>query len=161
MSAASAQDVVEESDKTDEPAALGESEPKNSASAQKAGESISRAGQKEERPRHKTLERWKRRGETLWAQKEDSESTAKTRMSPGKAAAIAVSAVLLAEAVLVTGHQMTRKNTVSFPGPEVTASVSEVGDIPNTAESVLIIARVKDDDGVERDIALGKFSPSV
>lgn len=165
---ASAQDTAEELDKTDEPAVPSEPEPKSGAPAQDAVEATSRANRKKERQERKAQkkqkkldEKQKRKEEKLNAQKEDPESTTKTPMSPGKAAAIAVAAVLLAEAVLVAGYQTAQKNDVSFSGPEVTASVSGVGDIPNDAESVLIIARVKGDDGVERDIALGEFSPSV
>ena len=176
---ASAQDTAEELDKTDEPAVPsepelkestvpGEPEPKSGAPAQDAVEATSRANRKKERQERKAQkkqkkldEKQKRKEEKLNAQKEDPESTTKTPMSPGKAAAIAVAAVLLAEAVLVAGYQTAQKNDVSFSGPEVTASVSGVGDIPDDAESVLIIARVKGDDGVERDIALGEFSPSV
>lgn len=176
---ASAQDTAEELDKTDEPAVPsepelkestvpGEPEPKSGAPAQDAVEATSRANRKKERQERKAQkkqkkldEKQKRKEEKLNAQKEDPESTTKTPMSPGKAAAIAVAAVLLAEAVLVAGYQTAQKNAVSFSGPEVTASVSGVGDIPDDAESVLIIARVKGDDGVERDIALGEFSPSV
>ena len=172
---ASAQDTAEELDKTDEPAVPsepelkestvpGEPEPKSGAPAQDAVEATSRANRKKERQERKAQkkqkkldEKQKRKEEKLNAQKEDPESTTKTPMSPGKAAAIAVAAVLLAEAVLVAGYQTAQKNAVSFSGPEVTASVSGVGD----AESVLIIARMKGDDGVERDIALGEFSPSV
>ena len=146
----------------------GEPEPKSGAPAQDAVEATSRANRKKERQERKAQkkqkkldEKQKRKEEKLNAQKEDPESTTKTPMSPGKAAAIAVTAVLLAEAVLVAGYQTAQKNAVSFSGPEVTASVSGVGDIPDDAESVLIIARVKGDDGVERDIALGEFSPSV
>ena len=175
----SAQDTAEELDKTDEPAVpsepelkestvQGEPEPKSGAPAQDAVEATSRANRKKERQERKAQkkqkkldEKQKRKEEKLNAQKEDPESTTKTPMSPGKAAAIAVTAVLLAEAVLVAGYQKAYKNAVSFSGPEVTASVSGVGDIPDDAESVLIIARVKGDDGVERDIALGEFSPSV
>lgn len=176
---ASAQDIAEELDKTDEPAVPsepelkestvpGEPEPKSGAPAQDAVEATLRANRKKERQERKAQkkqkkldEKQKRKEEKLNAQKEDPESTTKTPMSPGKAAAIAVAAVLLAEAVLVAGYQTAQKNAVSFSGPEVTASVSGVGDIPDDAESVLIIARVKGDDGVERDIALGEFSPSV
>lgn len=176
---ASAQDTAEELDKTDKPAVpsepelkestvQGEPEPKSGAPAQDAVEATSRANRKKERQERKAQkkqkkldEKQKRKEEKLNAQKEDPESTTKTPMSPGKAAAIAVAAVLLAEAVLVAGYQTAQKNAVSFSGPEVTASVSGVGDIPDDAESVLIIARVKGDDGVERDIALGEFSPSV
>lgn len=176
---ASAQDTAEELDKTDEPAVPsepelkestvpGEPEPKSGAPAQDAVEATLRANRKKERQERKAQkkqkkldEKQKRKEEKLNAQKEDPESTTKTPMSPGKAAAIAVAAVLLAEAVLVAGYQTAQKNAVSFSGPEVTASVSGVGDIPDDAESVLIIARVKGDDGVERDIALGEFSPSV
>ena len=176
---ASAQDTAEELDKTDEPAVPsepelkesavpGEPEPKSGAPAQDAVEATLRANRKKERQERKAQkkqkrldEKQKRKEEKLNAQKEDPESTTKTPMSPGKAAAIAVAAVLLAEAVLVAGYQTAQKNDVSFSGPEVTASVSGVGDIPDDAESVLIIARVKGDDGVERDIALGEFSPSV
>lgn len=176
---ASAQDTAEELDKTDKPAVPsepelkestvpGEPEPKSGAPAQDAVEATSRANRKKERQERKAQkkqkkldEKQKRKEEKLNAQKEDPESTAKTPMSPGKAAAIAVAALLLAEVVLVAGYQTAQKNAVSFSGPEVTASVSGVGDIPDDAESVLIIARVKGDDGVERDIALGEFSPSV
>ena len=165
---ASAQDTAEELDKTDEPAVPSEPELKGGAPAQDAVEATSRANRKKERQERKAQkkqkkldEKQKRKEEKLNAQKEDPESTTKTPMSPGKAAAIAVAAVLLAEAVLVAGYQTAQKNAVSFSGPEVTASVSGVGDIPDDAESVLIIARVKGDDGVERDIALGEFSPSV
>ena len=165
---ASAQDTAEELDKTDESTVPGEPEPKSGAPAQDAVEATSRANRKKERQERKAQkkqkkldEKQKRKEEKLNAQKEDPESTTKTPMSPGKAAAIAVAAVLLAEAVLVAGYQTAQKNDVSFSGPEVTASVSGVGDIPDDAESVLIIARVKGDDGVERDIALGEFSPSV
>lgn len=176
---ASAQDTAGELDKTDKPAVPsepelkestvpGEPEPKSGAPAQDAVEATSRANRKKERQERKAQkkqkkldEKQKRKEEKLNAQKDAPESTTKTPMSPGKAAAIAVAAVLLAEAVLVAGYQTAQKNAVSFSGPEVTASVSGVGDIPDDAEFVLIIARVKGDDGVERDIALGEFSPSV
>ena len=151
-----------------EPSVPGEPEPKNDAPAQDTGEAASKADRRKERQERKALEKQKklaekqkRKEEKLNVQKEGPESTAKTPMSPGKAAAIAVAAVLLAEAVLVAGYQAAPKNGVSLSGPEVTASVSGVGEIPDDAESVLIIARVKGDDGVERDIALGEFSPSV
>lgn len=148
-------------DKMGEPAVLGEPELKDSSSTQETEETASRTDRKKECQERKALKKQKKKKEKANAQKEESELTAKALVSPGKAAAIAVAAVLLAEAVLVAGYQMTQKNGVSLHGPEVTASVSGVGDIPDDAESVLIIARVKGDDGVERDIALGKFSPSV
>lgn len=148
--------VVESPSASDGPV----NEPVEQAKKTKADLKKERLALKEAAKRQKKVEKQKQKEEKLAVREEKAVQREKRPMSPGKAAAIAVAAVLLAEAVAVAGLEMAPKNGIRFFGPEVTTSVSESGSIPDGEDSVLIIARVKGEDGVERDIALGEFNPN-
>lgn len=120
---------------------------------------------KQERKAHKAAEKQKElekkqrlKEERENARKEKTEG--KKPMTPGKAAAIGVASVLLLEGFFCAGYYVAKEKGLVLSGPEVTATISEAGSIPDGAESVLIIARVRGEDGVERDIALGEFYPN-